>query len=116
MGIGNQVPLEKDEALILVAYLRRKGYKHHHSPNETGSSLEAQRRAIRMKQQGTSKGFPDYLVLKDHQLYAIELKRQHSSSPSPEQQGWLTALGDCGIPSIVAYGAQAAIDYLETAT
>lgn len=106
-------PLESEEGTILVAYLRLKGYKFHHSPNETGSSPEAKRRAIRMKQQGTSPGFSDYLIIKDGKLYVIELKRLHGSKTSPEQKEWLIAFNECGIPAIIAYGAQSAIDYLE---
>jgi hypothetical protein len=56
-------PTEADEGKILVAYLRTRGFMFTHIPNETGHSPEAKRRAIRMKQQGTSKGFPDYVIL-----------------------------------------------------
>lgn len=114
MGIGNQVPLERDEALVLVAYLRVKNLKFMHIPSETGSSPEARRRAIRMKQQGVSKGFPDYLIIKDGKLCAVELKRQHGSHTSPEQRAWLSALAACGLPCAIAHGAQEAIDWLES--
>lgn len=51
---------EQQESELLAAYLRIKGYKFTHIPNETGSDPAAKRRAIRMKRAGTSKGFPDF--------------------------------------------------------
>lgn len=57
------VPTEAQEAEALVAYLRLKGYKFFHVPNETGGSPEARRRAVRMKRQGVSPGAPDYFVI-----------------------------------------------------
>jgi hypothetical protein len=109
-----RVPLEADEGKVLVAYLRVKGYRFTHIPNETGQSPEARRRAIRMKQQGTSKGFPDYLVIKNNTLIVIELKRVRGSTISPEQREWLAALAACGIPCFIARGASEAIEAIES--
>lgn len=108
------VPLEADEGKTLVAYLRRKKYGFHHSPNETGRSPEMRRRAIRMKQQGTSKGFPDYIVvLKRGGVAIIELKRQSGSATSPEQKAWIAAFAAAGVPAAVCKGAAAAIAFIE---
>jgi len=109
------IPKEDEEARWLTAYLRLKGYKFHHSPNETGSSSEAKRRAIRMKQQGTSKGFPDYLVIVPGRLLAIELKRTKGSKVTPEQLEWLDALEKVGVQGAVCKGAEAAINFIEGA-
>lgn len=109
----NTTPLETEEGKVFVAYLRVKGYKFTHIPGETGGTQEALRRAIRMKQQGTSKGFPDYLVLKDEHIIAIELKRQKGGVVSPEQQEWLKALADCGVACAICHGAQEAIEFVE---
>lgn len=108
------VPTEAEEGKILVAYLRTRGLRFTHVPNETGHSPEAKRRAIRMKQQGTNKGFPDYIVLLPNALLAIELKRQRGSSTTPEQHEWIAAF--CGISNcegIIAKGAKDAIDFIE---
>lgn len=43
-------PTEAEEGKALVSYLRMRGLTFTHIPNETGSSPEARRRAIRMKQ------------------------------------------------------------------
>lgn len=109
------VPTEAEEGKLLVAYLRTRNYKFTHIPNETGHTDEAKRRAIRMKQQGTSKGFPDYIVLLPTALVAIELKRKRGSSTTPEQKEWIAAFQS--IPNcdgIIARGAQEAIDFIES--
>lgn len=109
----NRIPLESEEARTLVHYLQLKGYKFQHSPNETGSSPESRRRAIRMKQQGTSPGFPDYIIIVNNKLIAIELKRIKGSRTSPEQLEWILALNMAGIPSTIAKGAGEAIEFIE---
>ena len=107
------IPSEKEEALALVAEFRRRGYKFHHSPNETGHTPEAKRRAIRVKREGTSKGFPDYIVIADGKVFAIELKRIKDSYPSPEQKAWIAAFEAAGVISTVAKGAKAALDFID---
>jgi hypothetical protein len=107
------VPTEADEARTLVAYLRLRGYFFHHSPNETGSSMEARRRAIRVKREGTSRGFPDYLVLTRRGPVFIELKRLRGSVVSPEQLEWIGALNGAGIEAHIARGAEEAINIIE---
>ena len=107
-------PIEAEEAKVLVAWLRIHGYKFMHIPSETGSSDEAKRRAIRMKQQGTTKGFPDYLIIKGNKLIAVELKRVHGSVVSPEQREWLNALFACGTHSAICHGAAEAIQFIES--
>lgn len=103
------IPTEADEARTLVAWLRVKGIRFSHSPNETGHSMEARRRAIRMKQQGTSRGFPDYCVIVKSGVIFIELKRRVGGRVSPEQQQWLDDLNQAGVPAYVARGAEEAI-------
>lgn len=108
------VPLEAEEGKTFVAYLRLKGYKFFHVPNETGSSPEARRRAGRMKQQGVSRGVPDYFVIVNHVLCAIELKRVRGSTVSPEQREWLGVLSACGVKCFIARGAAEAIEAVES--
>lgn len=112
-------PTEFEEGKILVAYLRTRGFKFTHIPNETGHDDYAKRRAIRMKQQGTSKGFPDYIILlpQINALLAVELKRRHGSTITTEQREWIKAF--CEISNcegIIAKGANEAINFIERIT
>lgn len=109
------VPTESQEGDILVAYLRVRGIKFTHIPNETGHTPEAKRRAIRMKRQGTSKGFVDYvIVLPGVGLLCPELKRVRGSAISQEQRDWVDALNTVpGVEAFIAKGAQAVIDRVE---
>jgi len=111
--MNQRVPLESEEGETLVAYLRLRGHKFTHIPNETGGSLEARRRAIRMMRQGTSKGFVDYLVIVNDRLIGIELKRVRGSKTSLEQHEWVSALNAAGIPTTVAKGAGEAIAFVQ---
>lgn len=107
-------PLEKDEGLALVAYLRTRGLTFHHSPNETGHTPEARRRAIRMKQQGTSPGYPDYTIIVGGSMLFIELKRLYGSTTSQEQKDWITAINQVdNCQAIIAKGALEAIALIE---
>lgn len=107
------VPLESEEGSTLVAWLRIKGYPFTHIGNETGHDPYSRRRAIRMKQQGTSKGFPDYCVVTSNGLIFIELKRIKGSKTSPEQLQWIKTLCNAGVPAFVAKGAEEAIRLIE---
>lgn len=115
------LPTEAQEALTFVAWLRVHGLRLHHSPNETGRSPEARRRAVRVKREGTSAGFPDYVVLipptrsvngRGFCLF-IEMKRQKRGVVSENQQAWLDALNgldEHAVAGYIARGAQEAID------
>ena len=105
---------ESQEGDLLVAWLRVKGLKHHHSPNETGHTPEMKRRAIRMKRQGTSKGFPDYtVVIPGTGLACIELKRCKGSTTSPEQLEWITSLNSVpGVEARICKGAAESIAFI----
>lgn len=113
--MSNICPTEAQEGLVLVAYLRVKGFKFTHIPNETGGSPEAKRRAIRMKQQGTSRGFLDYLIIVMGSMVFIELKRQFGSKTSADQKEWVIAINEVGnCEAHIAYGAQDAITIIES--
>lgn len=89
-------PTESQEGDMLVAYLRVRGIKFSHIPNATGHTPEAKRRAIMMKRQGTSRGFPDYVIaLPGVGIAFIELKRVRGSTTAPEQKEWVEALNAC---------------------
>lgn len=110
------LPSESQEGDQLVAYLRWRGIPFTHIPNETGSSEEAKRRAVRMKRQGVSRGFPDYVIaLPDVGMLYIELKRQKGSRVSPEQQAWVDVINRCpNAEAHICHGARAAIDVIES--
>ena len=107
------VPLEAEEHKIVVGYLRLMGHKFHHSPNETGHTMDARRRAVRMKQQGTSPGFPDFIIIVNNKMIGVELKRRSGSVTSPEQLEWVKALNEANIPTIIAKGAAEAIEHVK---
>jgi hypothetical protein len=109
-------PTESQEGEILVAYLRVRGLAFTHIANETGHSPEALRRAIRVKRQGTSRGFPDYIIaLPGIGLLIIELKRQRGSVTSQEQKDWVAVLNECpGTAAHICKGGAAAIAVIES--
>lgn len=108
------IPTEAQEGSNFVAYLRYKRLAFTHIANETGHTPEAFRRAIRVKQQGVSKGFVDYLVIVNNRLIGIELKRLKGSQTSPEQLEWIERLNACGVESRVCKGCDGAIAFVES--
>lgn len=107
------IPTEAQEGKMLVAYLRIRGFMFTHIANETGSGASARFQGIRNKQQGVSKGFPDYLVIVRNRLCAVELKRTKRSTVSPAQKVWIDALNACGVPARICRGANEAITFIE---
>lgn len=108
------IPTEDAEQRQVVAWLRIHGYAFHHSPNETGGSMEAKRRAGRMKALGTSRGFPDLLVFARGKRIAIEMKRKKGGTATKEQRSWLTRLTNYGFESAICHGADEAIEFIES--
>ena len=117
-------PYEEDEQIAFVQWCNLNNLTVHHSGNEIGGSTSAiKARAIKMKRMGTSKGFPDLIVLIPqygvdneidcYQMVIIEMKRKKCGSVSPEQKEWLEKLELAGIPSRVCYGADEAIDFVK---
>ena len=124
MRKATNVPLEEDEQRAFVAWCRLQGIRVHHSGNEIGGSIQAMKtRAIKMKQMGTSKGFPDLLVfvpitgvddeIDAYQMLAIEMKRLKGSTTTREQKEWGEVLEKAGIPFRVCKGAEKAIEFVE---
>lgn len=108
------VPTEAEEGKAFVAYLRIKGYRFHHSANETGSGKGAVFQGIRNKQQGVSKGFPDYQIwLKDGTQVYIELKRIKGSSTSAEQKEWIKFFQDNGDHARICKGYYEAVQFIQ---
>lgn len=107
-------PTEQQEAEALATWLRYQGYNFTHIPNETGSSAEARRRAVRMKRAGTSRGFPDYLIFAEEFAIAIELKRNSKSAKATKEQlEWLNILGKYGFATAVCHGFDEARQFVQ---
>ena len=105
------IPTEHDEAIALADYLTAKGYLFSHIPQETFTKSWGTK--MRNKREGVHKGVPDYIIIIRTKTCFIELKRTKGGVVSPEQQLWIDALNDCGCPSIIARGADEAIDFIE---
>ena len=119
------VPLETDEQIAFVQWLRLRGFKFFHCPNEMGGQSRSLKvRAVQMKRMGVSKGVPDLFVfipvtgvngrIDAYQMLAIEMKRaQKGSNVSAEQKEWLKTLNLAGVPSKVCKGAEEAVKFVE---
>lgn len=115
------IPTEDQEAKALVAYMQFKGLHFHHSPNETGQTMEARRRASRMKALGTSAGYPDYTIVIPSSRYPnakanlifIELKRTKNSTISEPQKEWIDRLSHANVPARICKGFDEAKAFID---
>ena len=106
---------EQQHAEALARWLNTlHGCSFTHVPNETGSSDEAKRRAVRMKRAGTSSGFPDYLIFYRGKRIAIELKKDTKSKASKQQLEWLKVLASFGFECAVCHGWDEAKEFVES--
>ena len=74
------------------------------------------REAIRLKETGYKKGFPDLFIYEprgDHHDLAIELKKDSGGRVSPSQKEWQQALEMRGYKATVAKGYAEAVRVLE---
>jgi hypothetical protein len=115
------VPLEDVEQIDFVDWLELQGLKFTAVPNSTYTKSWNQKRKNRAT--GLRPGFPDLIILiRPHQdragkgrLLAVEMKRVRGGVVSPDQREWIAALNGLGtehIESVVAKGADEAIDYV----
>jgi len=88
-----KAPLEDQEQLLLVNWLRMKGIRFHHSPNG-GHRHKAT--AGRLKAQGVSAGFPDLIIFprSGQSVLFIELKRRSGGRVSDHQREWIDYLNE----------------------
>jgi hypothetical protein len=108
------IPTELQEQKVVIQYMELKGHKFTAIPNETGHSQDQFRRAVRMKQSGVRKGFPDLVAIIDGNFIAIEMKRVKGSSTSKEQKEWIEALQNAGIEARICFGADQAIKFIKS--
>lgn len=112
--MATSCPTEYQECQVFHRYLEMKGIPHTHIGNESQLGGRAGIiRGARLKAIGQSKGFPDYLLVVNSQLVAIEMKRQKGGHTSPEQKEWLETLTGCGVKCFVCRGAESAIETVE---
>lgn len=106
-------PTESQEAHVFVAWLRMHHLRFAHVANETGHSEEAKRRAIRVKREGGSKGYPDYIIYIPSGTLYVELKRIRGSATSQEQKDWVLFLNkQPASEARICKGADMAINFV----
>jgi hypothetical protein len=106
-------PLEAQEQVKLIVYLRKRNILHYAIPN---GGKRGQMEAIRLKQQGVVAGVPDICIpvaRKGHHGLYIELKRVAGGTVSDAQQYWMEALAKEGYKAEIVRGYDAAIAIVE---
>lgn len=105
------IPTEEQEQITFVQYLDIKRINYWHTPNSTYTkSWNIKRRNSRL---GVKSGIPDLFVIINNKLYGIEMKRKKNSVVSVTQKKWIKVLNDAGIETIVANGAEEAIEFVQ---
>lgn len=112
-------PREASEQAALFRWLRRHRVAAFAIPN---GGLRPARGGVSLRAQGVERGIPDLLIVDrpphaPHYVgVALELKRSNGkpSDLRPEQAEWLDRFEALGWASAVAYGADAAIDWLRS--
>lgn len=107
------IPLEEQEQMKFVSWLRVKKIKHIHIANERMCSVVYKKK---LKALGTYAGFPDLMIFLPNRTLFIEMKRSDKrlSRVSKEQNEWLEFLNllDEGSAK-VCYGADEAIEFVK---
>lgn len=118
---ANPTPLERDEQRRVVQWCEDRGLKFSSIPNSTYTTSHRQKMLNRIT--GLRPGLPDLLVLiAPHQsrdgrgyMLMVEMKRPRGGKVTEEQRAWIAAINGLGcdqIESVVAHGADEAIEYL----
>lgn len=115
---NSKSPLEDQEQLALVNWLRMKCIRHHHSPN---GGYRHKATAGRLKSQGVSAGFPDLIIFPNNgqSILLIELKREKGGTVSESQREWIDYINELfchGYPiqAEVCRGFNEARNYIES--
>ena len=107
------IPLEEQEQMKFVSWLRVKKIRHIHIANERMCSVVYKKK---LKALGTYAGFPDLMIFLANRTLFIEMKRSDKrlSRVSKEQREWLEFLNllDEGSAK-VCYGADEAIEFVK---
>ncbi|WP_181562944.1 VRR-NUC domain-containing protein [Campylobacter hyointestinalis] len=107
------IPLEEQEQMKFVSWLRVKKIRHIHVANERMCTVVYKKK---LKALGTYAGFPDLMIFLANRTLFIEMKRSDKrlSRVSKEQSEWLEFLNllDEGSAK-VCYGADEAIEFVK---
>lgn len=107
------IPLEEQEQMKFVSWLRVNKIRHIHVANERMCSVVYKKK---LKALGTYAGFPDLMIFLANRTLFIEMKRSDKrlSRVSIEQSEWLEFLNllDKGSAK-VCYGADEAIEFVK---
>ncbi|CUU89298.1 VRR-NUC domain [Campylobacter hyointestinalis] len=107
------IPLEEQEQMKFVSWLRINKIRHIHVANERMASVIYKKK---LKALGTYAGFPDLMIFLANRTLFIEMKRSDKrlSRVSKEQSEWLEFLNllDEGSAK-VCYGADEAIEFVK---
>ena len=101
-------PLEEVEQIRLSAWLRKRGIRHTASANGAKRTVQAGRK---LKMMGMSPGFPDLTIPIRSGGFGglfIEMKRENTGRPTPEQVEWIAFLREQGYWADFAYGFEQA--------
>lgn len=123
MKASDIVPLEDDECIVFVDWLKANKIPHAHLANESrSSSKNAVIRGAKLKKMGQSKGVWDYEIyvpikgvtghVDCYQQLKIEMKRRKGGTVSPEQKQWGKIYELAGIPCKICKGADQAIAFV----
>lgn len=123
MKASDFVPLEDDECIVFVDWLKANKIPAAHIANESkSSSKNAMIRGAKLKRMGQAKGVWDYEVFVPikgitgavdcYQQLKIEMKRRKGGTVSPEQKQWKKIYEMAGIPCRVCKGAEEAIAFV----
>jgi hypothetical protein len=114
-------PLEHDEQVALIKWLRAKKIFHFSIPNSSALSSLNRNTAIKvgsvLKSEGLIKGASDLVVMLPHKVLFIELKRASKSfsTVSEEQIVFINKVNhfDYAVGQ-VCYGAKEAVKFIES--
>jgi len=115
-------PLEDEEQIRVVQWLDLKKLKYTAVPNSTYTTSWKQKQ--HNTDLGLHAGFPDLIILIPPKyaydglghFLALEMKRQKTFKISDDQKEWIKALNglkSVNIESVVAHGADEAIEWVE---
>ena len=105
---NRKIPTERQEQIWFITWLRKQGYRCHHSPNGGKRNILE---GYNLKMMGVSAGFPDVevpLPSGHYHGFYCEMKPIKGGRLTDEQREWLSYLRDKGYWAEVAHGFEEA--------
>lgn len=106
--LSRKVPTEREEQIHFVIWLKKQGFRVHHSPNGGKRNIIE---GYNLKMMGVSRGFPDIFVCIKSGHYSsffVEMKPLKGGKVEEGQIEWLEHLRAQGFYAEVARGAEEA--------